>query len=63
MGIGSIFSSLFRTLSPLAKTATKVASKSVRQAAKSNLTKKVKKDLSNAALNVVADTISGEVSI
>ena len=32
-----------------------------RQAIKSELGKKVKKDLGNAALNVVADTIAGKV--
>ena len=59
-GIGSIFGSLFRALTPLAKGVAKGALTTAKTAAKSNLGKRVKKDLTNAAVNMALDTLQGQ---
>ena len=59
-GIGSIFSSIYRTVMPLVKRAIGTGSKLLKSKAGQAVTKSVKKRAMKAGLNVVQDALHGE---
>jgi len=59
-GIGSIFSSLYSSLVPIVKSALRLGKRAASSSVGRQLTKELKRSVSKAGLNVVADSLAGE---